>query len=105
MLPEDQVQGTDVGGGLRYVTEAKFRVYRSRDGGENWKALTNGLPQQDAYLHSLREGMATDHLDPCGIYLGTTTGQLFYSRNNGDSWELMLEHLPPINSVDCAAIV
>ena len=49
--------------------------------------------------------MATDHLDHCGIYLGTTTGQLFYSRNDGDSWELLLEHLPPINSVDCAAIV
>ena len=49
--------------------------------------------------------MATDYLDPCGIYLGTTTGQLFYSRNDGDSWELMLEHLPPINSVDCAAVV
>ncbi len=105
VLPEDQVQGTDVGGGLRYVTEAKFRVYRSRDGGENWEALTNGLPQQGAYLHVLREGMATDHLDLCGIYLGTTTGQLFYSRNDGDSWELLLEHLPPINSVDCAAVV
>ncbi len=105
VLPEDQVQGTDVGGGLRYVTEAKFRVYRSRDGGGNWEALTNGLPQQGAYLHVLREGMATDHLDHCGIYLGTTTGQLFYSRNDGDSWELLLEHLPPINSVDCAAIV
>ena len=98
VLPEDQVLGTDVGG-LRYVTEAKFRVYRSRDGGESWEALTNGLPQKGAYLHALREGMATDHLDPCGIYLGTTTGQLFYSLNDGDSWELLLEHLPPINSV------
>ena len=74
VLPEDQVLGTDVGGGLRYVTEAKFRVYRSRNGGEHWEALTNGLPQQNAYLHVLREGMATDHLDPCGVYLGTTTG-------------------------------
>ena len=104
VLPEDQVLGTDVGGGLRYVTEAKFRVYRSRNGGEHWEALTNGLPQQNAYLHVLREGMATDHLDPCGVYLGTTTGYLFYSRNDGDSWELMLDHFPPINSVDCAAV-
>jgi len=53
----------------------------------------------------LERSKKTEKLDPGGIYLGTTTGQLFYSRNGGDSWELLLEHLPPINSVDCAAIV
>ena len=105
MLPEDQALGTDVGGGLRYVTDAKFRVYRSRNGGGDWEPLSKGLPQKDAYLHVLREGMATDSLDPCGIYIGTTTGQLFYSRDDGDSWELMLDNLPPINSVDCAVVV
>ncbi len=104
VIPEDNVLGTDVGGGLRYVTQAKFRVYRSRNGGGDWEPLTKGLPQENAYLHVLREGMATDSLDPCGVYVGTTTGQLFYSRDDGDSWELLLEHLPPILSVECGLI-
>ena len=105
VLPEDQVLGEDVGGGMRYVTEAKFRVFRSRNGGQDWQPLTSGLPQQNAFLHVLREGMGTDSLDPCGIYIGTTTGQIFYSRDGGDTWELLVEHLPPINSVDCAVVV
>ena len=105
VLPEDQVLGTDVGGGQRYVTDAKFRVYRSRNGGGDWQPLTAGLPQESAYLHVLREGMGTDSLDPCGIYLGATTGQIFYSRDDGDNWELLADHLPPINSVDCAVVV
>ena len=104
VLPEDQVLGTDVGGGQRVVTDAKFRVYRSRNGGGDWEPLTKGLPQENAYLHVLREGMATDSLDPCGVYVGTTTGQLFYSRDDGDSWELLLDHLPPILSVECGLI-
>ena len=105
VLLEDQVLGTDVGGGQRIVTDAKFRVYRSRNGGGDWEPLTKGLPQENAYLHVLREGMSTDSLDPCGIYVGTTTGQLFYSRDDGDSWELLLEHLPPILSVECGLVV
>ena len=105
VLPEDNVLGEDVGGGLRFVTDAKFRVYRSRNGGNDWEPLTNGLPQEKAYLYVLREGMATDTQDPCGIYLGTTSGQLFYSRDDGDHWELMLDNLPPINSVDCGVVV
>ena len=105
VVPEDQVLGTDVGGGVRYVTEAKFRVYRSRDRGDSWEPLTNGLPQENAYIHVLREGMATDSLNPCGIYIGTVNGQIFYSRDEGDSWELMVEYLPPINSLTCARVV
>ncbi|MDA0733157.1 MAG: exo-alpha-sialidase [Chloroflexi bacterium] len=105
VLPEDQALGEDVGGGQRYVTDAKFRVYRSRNAGQDWEPLSKGLPHQNAYLHSLREGMATDSLDPCGIYIGTTTGQIFYSRDNGDKWELLVDYLPPINSVDCAVVV
>ena len=101
VLPEDQVLGEDVGGGLRYVTGAMFRVFRSRNGGREWQPLTRGLPQKDAYLHVLREGMATDSLDPCGIYVGTTTGQIYYSRDGGDNWELLLDHLPPILSLEC----
>ncbi len=53
----------------------------------------------------MREGMATDSLDPCGIYVGTTSGQIFYSRNDGANWELLIDYLPPINSVDCATVV
>lgn len=104
-LPEDHALGDDVGGGQRYVSDSRFRVFRSRNGGDDWEALTNGLPQKNAYLHCMREGMATDDLDDCGIYVGTTTGQVFYSRNDGDSWELLIEYLPPISSVDCATAI
>jgi hypothetical protein len=79
-------------------------VFRSRNAGNDWEPLTDGLPQENAYLHVMREGVATDRLDLCGIYVGTRTGQLFYSRDEGDHWELLADHLPPINSVDCAVI-
>ena len=105
VLPEDEVLGTDVGGGIRYASGARFRVFRSRTGGRDWEALTNGLPQEHAYLHVLREGMATDSLDPVGVYVGTVNGQVFYSRDEGDHWELMVENLPPINSVEVAVVV
>ena len=70
VLPEDEALGTDVGGGLRYVSGGKCRVFRSKSGGQSWEPLTNGLPQEHAYVHALREGMTTDHLDPVGVYLG-----------------------------------
>ena len=82
-----------------------MRVFRSRNGGGDWEPMTNGLPQENAYINVLREGMATDALDPCGIYLGTTTGQIFYSRDDGDSWELMLDSLPPILSLETGLAV
>ncbi len=104
VIPEGKALSTELGGDQRYVTDAKMRVYRSRDGGANWEALTNGLPQQNAYMHFMREGMATDGYDECGIYAGTTTGQLYYSRNNGDSWEVLAEHLPPILSVSTGMV-
>ena len=105
VVPEDAATQDEVGGGLRYVSQAKFRVFRSRDGGESWTALTQGLPQENAYLHTLREGMATDTLEPSGVYVGTTSGQIFYSRDGGDRWELMIEYLPPINSLEVAVMV
>ena len=104
VLPEDRATGEDTGGGMRFVTDARFRIFRSRNAGDDWEPLTNGLPQRNAYLHVMREGMATDSLDPCGIYIGTTTGQVFYSRDGGDSWELLLDYLPPINSIDCGVV-
>lgn len=105
VLPEDEASVDRVGGGLRYATGAQFRVFRSRNGGRDWTPLTKGLPQEDAYIHVLREGMAVDALDPCGIYLGTATGQLWYSRNEGESWELLIEYLPPILSVEASIAV
>ena len=104
VLPEDKVVGDQLGGGMRFVTDAKFRLFRSRDAGRNWEPLTKGLPQKHAYLHAMRDGMATDALDPCGVYVGTSTGQLFFSRDDGDSWELLADFLPPINSVETATV-
>ena len=104
VIPEDEVLGQDIGGGLRYVTGAQFRIYRTRNGGSDWEPLTHGLPQTNAYLHVLRENMATDTLDPCGIYVGTTNGQLFCSRDEGDSWELMVDNLPPILSLEAVVL-
>ena len=105
VVPEDKALHGEEGGGLRYVTDAKFRVYRSRNAGEDWEPLTNGLPQRNAYLHVMRAGMATDSVEECGVYVGTTTGQIFYSRDDGDTWELLIGYLPPINSVDCGTVV
>ncbi|HMD89377.1 MAG TPA: hypothetical protein VKF38_09465 [Anaerolineaceae bacterium] len=81
----------------------QFAVWRSRDDGESWQRLTEGLPHS-AHLVVLREAMATDSLELPGIYAGTNTGQLFYSRNEGDSWELLADFLPPIQSVETALV-
>ena len=105
VLPEDEATVDQVGGGLRYVTGAQFRVFRSRNGGRDWTPMTKGLPQKNAYIHVLREGMSTDALDPCGIYIGTVAGQIWYSRDDGDSWDLLIENLPPILSVETSIAV
>lgn len=81
----------------------QFAVWRSRDEGENWQRLTEGLPE-NAHVVVLREAMATDNLDRAGIYAGTNTGQLFYSRNDGDTWEILADFLPPILSVETAVV-
>jgi len=72
--------------------------------GATGEPLPKGLPQENAYLHVMREGMDTDSLNPCGIYVGTTTGQIFYPCDDGDSWGLLVDHLPPINSVECGEL-
>ena len=105
VLPEDKVVGDELGGGIRYVTDGKFRVYRSRNRGAGWESLLNGLPQRNAYLHAMRDGLATDAMDPCGVYAGTSTGQLYYSRDEGDSWDILADLLPPINSVETGILV
>ncbi len=88
----------------RYTPEGKFRVYRTRDGGESWQGMTQGLPQENAYLNVFREALATDGLDPAGVYVGTGSGQLFYSRDEGDSWDTLADTLPPIYSVGTAVV-
>ncbi|MEJ2079201.1 MAG: sialidase family protein [Acidobacteriota bacterium] len=83
-----------------YPLEGKLRVYRSRTGGNEWEALTSGLPQRDCYVNVLRDAMAVDSLDPCGIYFGTTGGQVYASADSGDNWTPLTEHLPPVLSVE-----
>jgi photosystem II stability/assembly factor-like uncharacterized protein len=83
-----------------YPLDGKLRVYRSRSGGNEWEAMTNGLPQQDCYVNVLREAMCVDSLDPCGVYFGTTGGQVYASPNGGDSWSPIVRDLPAVLSVE-----
>jgi photosystem II stability/assembly factor-like uncharacterized protein len=83
-----------------FPPEGKLRVYRSRTGGEEWQALTEGLPQRDCYVNVLRDAMAVDTLDPCGIYFGTTGGQVYGSADGGDSWNPIVRDLPAVLSVE-----
>ena len=83
-----------------FPPEGKLRVYRSRTGGNEWEALTNGLPQRDCYVNVLRDAMAVDSLDPCGIYFGTSGGQVYGSADAGDSWTAIVRDLPPVLSVE-----
>ena len=86
----------------RFVPEGKLRVYRSRSGGDSWQTLTNGLPQDNAYLSVYRLAMAADAHETAGVYFGTTGGTLYYTRDEGDSWEVLSSTLPPIYSVTTA---
>lgn len=83
-----------------YVPEGKLRVYRSKSGGDEWEPLTKGLPQQDCYVNVLRDAMAVDRLDDCGIYFGTTGGQVYVSPDGGDNWSPIGEHFPSVYSVE-----
>jgi photosystem II stability/assembly factor-like uncharacterized protein len=83
-----------------YVHEGKLRVYRSRTGGNEWEALTKGLPQSNCYVNVLRDAMAIDSLDKCGVYFGTTGGQVYASADAGDSWNPIVRDLPAVLSVE-----
>jgi len=83
-----------------YPPEGKLRVYRSKSGGNEWEPLTRGLPQQDCYVNVLRDAMAVDSLEPCGVYFGTTGGQVYASANGGDSWNPIVRDLPAVLSVE-----
>jgi len=86
----------------RVSPKGHFAVWASDDAGKNWTALDKGLPKV-SYFTVLREGMTADGEDPCGISVGTTTGHLFFSRNQGDSWTTITDSLPPILSVSASA--
>jgi BNR/Asp-box repeat protein len=83
-----------------YVHEGKLRVFRSRTGGNDWEPLTNGLPQENCYVNVLRDAMATDSLDSCGIYFGTTGGQVYMSPDGGDHWNAIVRDLPAVLSIE-----
>ncbi|MGA9641828.1 MAG: exo-alpha-sialidase [Terriglobales bacterium] len=83
-----------------YVMEGKLRVYRSKSGGGEWEALTRGLPQKDCYVNVLRDAMAVDSLDECGIYFGTTGGQVYASSDAGETWNAIVRDLPAVLSVE-----
>jgi photosystem II stability/assembly factor-like uncharacterized protein len=83
-----------------YPPDGKLRVYRSRSGGDEWEPLTNGLPQQDCYVNVLRDAMAVDTLDSCGVYFGTTGGQVYASPDAGETWAAIVRDLPAVLSVE-----
>jgi len=83
-----------------FPLEGKLRVYRSRTGGNEWEPLTEGLPQRDCYVNVLRDAMAVDSLDPCGVYFGTTGGQVYASADAGDSWTPIVRDLPAVLSIE-----
>jgi photosystem II stability/assembly factor-like uncharacterized protein len=83
-----------------YPPDGKLRVYRSRTGGNEWEALTNGLPQENCFVNVLRDAMAVDTLDSCGVYFGTTGGQVYMSADGGDNWVSIVRDLPAVLSVE-----
>ena len=85
---------------LHYPVDGKLQVWRSRTGGNEWEPMTNGLPQKDCYVNVLRDAMAVDSLDSCGVYFGTTGGQVYVSADAGDSWVPIVRDLPAVLSVE-----
>ena len=90
----------EIGPEQRYVPDACFAVYRSRNGGKTWRKLTRGLPRKHAYVHVLRDAMTTDPCDDAGVYVGTAGGEIFFSRDGGDRWELLHAQLPSVFSLE-----
>jgi hypothetical protein len=90
--------------GFRCCPEAKLRVYRTRDGGASWEPLTRGLPQSEAYETVLRDALDTDAAEPAGVYFGTRSGKVYASADDGESWALVREGLPPVVCVKAAVL-
>ena len=90
--------------GEHFVPDGRLRVYRSRTGGDEWEALTNGLPQSNCYVNVLRDAMAVDSLDSCGVYFGTTGGQVYCSADAGNTWNPIVRDLPAVLSVEVQTV-
>jgi photosystem II stability/assembly factor-like uncharacterized protein len=86
--------------GEHFPLDGKLRVYRSRSGGNEWEELSKGLPEKDCYVNVLRDAMAVDSMDSCGVYFGTTGGQVYASNNAGESWNAIVRDLPAVLSVE-----
>jgi photosystem II stability/assembly factor-like uncharacterized protein len=91
-------------GMLRVPPDFSFKIWRTKDAGKSWQGLGVGLPGQEAYMTVYRNGLGHDDLQPAGIYVGTNTGQLYFSRNDGDTWELITPNLPPITAVQASVV-
>jgi photosystem II stability/assembly factor-like uncharacterized protein len=87
-----------------FPPDGQLRVYRSRTGGNDWEPLTQGLPQNDCYVNVLRDAMSVDSLDQCGVYFGTTGGQVYASADAGDTWTAIVRDLPPVVSVEAQTL-
>ncbi len=87
-----------------YPMDGQLRVYRSRTGGDEWEALSKGLPKNNCYVNVLRESMAVDQMDPCGVYFGTTGGQVYASPDGGESWSAIVHDLPAVLSVEAQTL-
>lgn len=92
------------GAEFRCPPEGKLQVYRTKDGGMSWEPLGKGLPQRNAYMGIYRENLSVDTLDPAGVYLGTNTGKVYFSPDEGESWKELAGNLPPVTSVEAAAL-
>jgi photosystem II stability/assembly factor-like uncharacterized protein len=92
------------GAEFRVPPEGKLKVYRTTDAGRSWQAMSNGLPQKDAYMGTYREAMCTDGFDEAGVYFGTNTGQVYASADNGETWRRITADLPPVSSVSAAML-
>jgi photosystem II stability/assembly factor-like uncharacterized protein len=88
----------------RYMPDAKAAVWRTRDRGKSWQAMRKGLPQENVYYGVLRQAMTTDRLQPAGVYFGTSSGELYASADEGESWTAIAQHLPPILSVETLVV-
>jgi photosystem II stability/assembly factor-like uncharacterized protein len=100
----DTVYAVPMDPNLRVPPEGKLRVYRSRTGGNEWEPLARGLPQENCYINVLRDAMSVDSLDPCGIYFGTTGGQVYASADGGDNWTAIVRDLPYVLSVEAQTL-
>jgi photosystem II stability/assembly factor-like uncharacterized protein len=87
-----------------FPLQGKLRVYRSKSGGNEWEELAKGLPEKDCYVNVLRDAMAVDTLDKCGVYFGTTGGQVYVSPDGGDTWKAIVHDLPAVLSVEVQTI-